>query len=111
MVSDPTPVVCLLAPSPDVSWLATRTGLQRRVDPEDLSRELLIRLLPRMMRQGPDGMARLMRYGREWGLIRRSGRIKIEAPLIDPSWITPPPEEILHPQEKVRHAHREVSAA
>jgi Transposase DDE domain len=85
------------------------------VDPEDLSRELLIRLLPRMMRQGPDGIARLMRYGREWGLIRRSGRIKIEAPLIDPSWIIPPPEEILHPQEKVRHAHRkchrEVSAA
>src|SRR5947209_11577892 len=51
----------------------------------------------------------LGRYGREVGLIRPSSRLRVEVPLVDPSWITPAPPEALRARERKRYAQRKCA--
>jgi hypothetical protein len=76
------------------------------VEPFDLSMELLVRWVPRLVHQGLDPVAFVLRWGRDLGIIRPSARGRKEVPWIDPSWNSPPPEELLRPREAVHHAQR-----
>lgn len=79
---------------------------QAGVEPEEVSLELLVRLLPRWLQSGTDPVLSAVRWGREMGLIRPSSRTRFEAPLVEPGWVQPPPASVLVPREHARHAHR-----
>jgi hypothetical protein len=79
---------------------------QAGVEPEDVSMALLVRLTPAWLFNGKDPVCQSVRLGRELGIIRPSSRTRYQAPLVDPRWVKPPPQEVLRPREHVRHAHR-----
>jgi hypothetical protein len=79
---------------------------QAGVEPEEVSIDLLVRLSARSLLTGKDVMDLVRRCGREMGVIRPSTRTQWIVPEVDPRWVVPPPEEVLRPREKARHAHR-----
>ena len=79
--------------------VAARAG----VDTWDVSLDLLVQFTPKMIPQGGDLIAHLVRQGREMGLIRPSTRKKRETPWVEPSWVCSPPPEATTPREKVRY--------
>ncbi|HEV2660710.1 MAG TPA: IS4 family transposase, partial [Ktedonobacteraceae bacterium] len=83
---------------------------QAGVKPEEVSLELLVRLTPRWLQHGIDPVRCALRFGRELGIIRPSSRTNWQLPLVEPSWVTPPSAEVLHPREQARHAHRKCHA-
>jgi hypothetical protein len=83
---------------------------QAGVEAEEVSLSLLVRLTPTWLQRGHDPLSFAVRFGRELGLIRPSSRTTYQAPWVEPSWVSPPPEEILRPREKVRHAHRKCQS-
>jgi hypothetical protein len=83
---------------------------QAGVPAEEVSLSLLVRLTPTWLQRGVDPLATAVRFGRELGLIRPSSRTLYQAPHVEPSWVNPPPEEVLRPREKVRHPHRKCQA-
>lgn len=83
--------------------LQRQVAVQAGVDPQEVSMDLLIRLTPRLAEPGVDVVERLVRSGREMGLIRPSSRVQIQTPVIDPTWVCPPPPEAIRPREKVRY--------
>lgn len=78
---------------------------QAGVESEEVSLELLVRLTPIWVQRGVDPLSTSLRFGRELGIIRPSSRTRWQAPRVEPTWITPPPAEVLCPRQKVRHAH------
>src|SRR6266487_361602 len=86
--------------------LQVQLAAQEGVDPFDVSIELLVELVPRLLQRGIAPLPALGRRGRELGLIRPSTRLQIQVPFVDATWITPAPPEALQPREKARYAQR-----
>lgn len=79
--------------------LQVQLAAQEGVEPFDVSIDLLLQ-------RGLAPLPFLGRYGREVGLIRPSTRLRVEVPLVDPTWITPAPPEALRPRASGRYAQR-----
>lgn len=86
--------------------LQVQLAAQEGVDPFEVSIDLLVEIVPRLLQRGIAPLPYLGRYGREVGLIRPSTRLRVEVPFVDPRWITPAPPEALRPRDSVRSAHR-----
>jgi hypothetical protein len=86
--------------------LQVHLAAQEGVDPFDVSIDLLVEIVPRLLLRGIAPLPYLGQSGRQVGLIRPSMRLRVEVPLVDPRWITPAPPEALRPRDSVRSAHR-----
>lgn len=75
------------------------------VDPFDISMPLLTEYVPQLALEGKNPIEMIVNDGRRVGIIRPSRRIRIQAPSIDPSMITPLPEGIVLIR-KPRYARR-----
>jgi hypothetical protein len=89
--------------------LQVQLAVQEGVDPFDVSIDLLVQLVPRLLQRGIAPLPFLGRVGRDVGLIRPSTRLRMEVPLVDPRWITPAPPEALQPRESGRYAQRKCA--
>src|SRR5258708_37428642 len=89
--------------------LQVQLAAQEGVEPFDVSIDLLVQLVPRLLQRGIAPLPYLGRRGRELGLIRPSTRLQIQVPLVDPNWITPTPPEALRPRDTVRYAQRKCA--
>jgi hypothetical protein len=75
------------------------------VDRFDVSMELALRYLPRLMQQGKDPTEAIVHQGWDIGIFRPSTRGDVHGLVIDPCWITPAPPEASQPRAKpARHA-------
>jgi hypothetical protein len=79
------------------------------VDPFEVSIDVLVEVVPRLLQRGIAPLPYLGRVGRELGLIRPSTRIEVQVPWVDPSWITPAPPEAVRPRETARYAQRKCA--
>ena len=86
--------------------LQVQLAAQEGVDPFEVSVDLLVQLVPRLLQRGIAPLPLLGRVGRDVGLIRPSTRIAVQVPFVDAAWITPAPLEALQPRESVRYAQR-----
>lgn len=86
--------------------LQVQLAAQEGVDPFDVSIELLVEIVPRLLQRGIAPLSALGRRGRELGLIRPSTRLQVQVPFVDPTWITPAPPQALRPRDTVRYAQR-----
>jgi hypothetical protein len=84
--------------------LQVQLAAQEGVDPFDVSIELLVELVPRLLQRGIAPLPALGRLGREVGLIRPSTRLQVQVPFVDATWITPAPPQALCPRDSVRYA-------
>ncbi len=89
--------------------LQVQLAAQEGVDPFEVSIDVLVEVVPRLLQQGIAPLPYLGRLGRELGLIRPSSRIQVQVPWVDPSWITPAPPEALRPRETARYAQRKCA--
>ncbi len=90
--------------------LQVHLAAQEGVDPFDVSIEVLVELVPRLLLQhGIAPLPYLGRYGRAVGLIRPSTRMQVQVPFVDAVWITPAPPEALRPRENARYAQRKCA--
>jgi DDE family transposase len=89
--------------------LQVQVAAQEGVDPFDVSIEVLVELVPRLVQHGIAPLPALGRIGREVGLIRPSTRMRVQAPFVDATWITPAPPEALQPRASARHAQRKCA--
>jgi hypothetical protein len=89
--------------------LQVQLAAQEGVDPFDVSIDLLVEVVPRLLQRGIAPLPYLGQRGRELGHIRPSSRIQIEVPWVDPSWITPAPPEAVLPRETARYAQRKCA--
>jgi len=89
--------------------LQVQLAAQEGVDPFEVSIDLLLEVVPRLLMRGIPPLPYLGHRGRELGLIRPSSRIQIEVPWVDPSWITPAPPEALRARETARYAQRKCA--
>ncbi len=89
--------------------LQVQLAAQEGVDPFEVSIDVLVEVVPRLLQRGIDPLPFLGRLGREVGLIRPSTRIEVQVPWVDPSWITPAPLEALRPRETARYAQRKCA--
>src|SRR6266480_2832832 len=87
---------------------AAQSALER-VDPFDVSIEVLVEIVPRLLLHGIAPLPYLGRLGREVGLIRPSTRMQVQVPFVDAVWITPAPPEALRPRERARYAQRKCA--
>lgn len=86
--------------------MQSQIAQQAGVDPFEVSIALLSRLTPTLLERGLQPLAEVLRRGRDVGLIRKSTRVLVEVPSIDPAWLSPVPPAALRPRERVRHAQR-----
>jgi hypothetical protein len=86
--------------------LQVQLAAQEGVDPFDVSIEVLVDLVPRLLRHGIAPLPSLGRVGRAVGLIRPSTRLQVQVPFVDAAWITPAPPEALRPRASARYAQR-----
>ena len=77
--------------------LQVQLAAQEGVDPFEVSIDLLVEVVPRLLQRGIAPLPYLGQRGRDLGLIRPSSRIQVQVPWVDPSWITPAPPEALRP--------------
>ncbi len=89
--------------------LQVQLAAQEGVGPFDVSIEVLVELVPRLLLHGIAPLPYLGRFGREVGLIRPSTRMQVQVPFVDAAWITPAPPEALRPRESARHARRKCA--
>jgi Transposase DDE domain len=89
--------------------LQVQLAAQEGVDPFEVSLELLVDVVPRLLQQGIAPLPYLGRMGRELAIIRPSTRIQVQTPFVDLTWISPPPPEALHPRDTVRYAQRKCA--
>jgi len=89
--------------------LQVQLAAQEGVEPFDVSIEVLVELVPRLLLHGIVPLPYLGRFGREVGLIRPSTRIRVQVPFVDAAWITPAPPEALRPREIARYAQRKCA--
>jgi Transposase DDE domain len=78
--------------------LQVQLAAQEGVDPFDVSIEVLVDVVPRLLLHGIAPVPYLGRLGREVGLIRPSTRKQVQTPFVDATWITPASEEALRPR-------------
>jgi len=90
--------------------LQVQLAAQEGVDPFDVSIDLLVEVVPRLLQRGIAPLPFLGRVGREVGLIRPSTRIQVQVPFVDATWITPAPPEALQPRDTVRYAQRKCAS-
>jgi hypothetical protein len=100
---------CALLLAQLVHGLQVHLAAQEGVDPFDVSIDLLVEVVPRLVQRGIAPLPSLGQRGRELGLIRPSSRIQVQVPLVDPSWITPAPPEAFRPRETARYAQRKCA--
>ena len=86
--------------------LQVQLAAQAGVDPFEVSIDLLVQLVPRLLERGLAPLSSLLRWGRELGIIRPSTRLQVEAPFVDARWISPAPPEALQPRTQARYAQR-----
>jgi hypothetical protein len=86
--------------------LQVQLAAQAGVDPFEVSIDLLVEGVPRLLERGIAPLPYLVRRGRELGLIRPSTRLQVQVPFVDASWLRPAPPEALQPREKARYAQR-----
>jgi Transposase DDE domain len=89
--------------------LQVQLAAQEGMEPFDVSIDVLVELVPRLLTHGIAPLSYLGRFGRELGLIRPSTRIQVQVPFVDATWITPAPEEALRPRASARHAQRKCA--
>ena len=89
--------------------LQVQLAAQEGVEPFDVSIELLVELVPRLLQRGIAPLPSLGRLGRELGLIRPSTRLEVQVPFVDATWITPAPPEAWRPRDTVRYAQRKCA--
>src|SRR5216684_4858739 len=89
--------------------LQVQLAAQEGVDPFEVSIDLLVEVVPRLLQRGIAPLPFLGRVGREVGLIRPSTRITVQVPFVDATWITPAPPEALQPRDTVRYAQRKCA--
>ncbi len=89
--------------------LQVQLAAQEGVDPFEVSIDLLVEVVPRLLQRGIAPLPFLGRVGREVGLIRPSTRIEVQVPFVDATWITPAPPEALQPRDTVRYAQRKCA--
>src|SRR5258707_7213191 len=89
--------------------LQLQLAAQEGVEPFDVSIDLLVELVPRLLQRGIAPLPALGRLGRELGLIRPSTRIQVQGPFVGAHWITPAPPEALRPRDTVRYAQRKCA--
>ncbi len=89
--------------------LQVQLAAQEGVDPFEVSIDLLVEVVPRLLQRGLAPLPFLGRVGREVGLIRPSTRIQVQVPFVDATWITPAPPEALQPRDTVRYAQRKCA--
>jgi hypothetical protein len=89
--------------------LQVQLAAQEGVDPFEVSIDVLVEVVPRLLQRGIAPLPFLGRVGRELGLIRPSTRIEVQVPWVDPSWITPAPPEAVRPRETARYAQRKCA--
>src|SRR6266571_6018586 len=89
--------------------LQVQLAAQEGVGPFDVSIEVLVELVPRLLLHGIAPLPYLGRFGREVGLIRPSTRMQVQVPFVDAAWITPAPPEALRPRESARYARRKCA--
>ncbi len=89
--------------------LQVQLAAQEGVDPCEVSIDLLVEVVPRLLQRGLAPLPFLGRVGREVGLIRPSTRIQVQVPFVDATWITPAPPEALQPRDTVRYAQRKCA--
>jgi len=76
-----------------------------KVDPFDVSLELLTQYVPRLVQQGKDPVVTIVEKGEQFGFIRPSRRIRPKTPLVDTKRIVPLSAEITL-WRKPRYAQR-----
>jgi hypothetical protein len=76
-----------------------------RVDPFEVSMHFLIEYLPQFAARGLDPIAAFLDNAHTLGFIRPSRRTQIEAPIIPPEALVPPPADLVRTRSP-RHAHR-----
>lgn len=86
--------------------LQVQLAAQAGVDPFEVSLDLLVEVVPRLLERGIAPLPLLVRRGRELGLIRPSTRLRVQVPFVDATWLSPAPPEALQPREKARYAQR-----
>jgi hypothetical protein len=86
--------------------LQVQVAAQAGVEPFDVSIELLVQLVPRLLSRGVAPLPVLVQQGRDLFIIRPSSRRRIEVPWVDPGWIMPPPPEALAPREAACYTQR-----
>jgi Transposase DDE domain len=89
--------------------LQVQLAAQQGVEPFEVSIDLLVELVPRLLQHGIAPLPYLGRFGREVGLIRPSTRLQVQVPFVDAAWITPAPPEALRPRESARYAQRKCA--
>jgi hypothetical protein len=89
--------------------LQVQLAAQEGVDPFDVSIDVLVEVLPRLLHRGVAPLPVLGRRGREVGLIRPSSRLQVKVPFVDATWISPPPPEALLSREQARYAQRKCA--
>ena len=90
--------------------LQVQLAAQEGVDPFEVSLDLLVQVVPRLLERGIAPLPLLGRMGRELGLIRPSTRLRVQVPFVDAAWITPAPPEALQPRATVRYAQRKCAS-
>src|SRR3989449_2562888 len=68
--------------------LQVQLAAQQGVDPFDVSIELLVEIVPRLLQRGIAPLSALGRRGRELGLIRPSTRLRVQVPFVDATWMS-----------------------
>lgn len=86
--------------------LQVQLAAQEGIDPFDVSIEVLVDLVPRLLLHGIAPLPSLGQVGRAVGLIRPSTRMRMQVPFVDATWITPAPPEALRPRASARYAQR-----
>ncbi len=89
--------------------LQVQLAAQEGVDPFDVSIDLLVEAVPRLLLRGIAPLPFLGQRGRELGRMKPSSRLQVQVPWVDASWITPAPPEALLPRETVRYAQRKCA--
>lgn len=89
--------------------LQVQLGAQEGVETFDVSIDLLVEMVPRLLTRGIAPLPYLGQRGREVGLIRPSTRLQVQVPLVDVTWITPAPPEALRPRDSARYAQRKCA--
>jgi IS4 transposase len=89
--------------------LQVQLAAQAGVEPFEVSLDLLVEVVPRLLERGIAPLPLLVRRGGELGLIRPSTRLRVQVPFVDATWLSPAPPEALQPREKARYAQRKCA--
>ncbi len=87
-----------------------QVACQAGVQDKEVSMELVVRWVPRLLARGVEPVSYLVKHGERLRFLRPSSCVDIHTPLSDAGWVQPAPQEVLHPAEHARHAHRKCES-